>query len=159
MHVMLPLRFSGSGIRAMIFVRKIGFKLRVMRLNRARPPTRGWSAVARACPQGRPTSLAGASARKGGRRRSWGQHPAGATVACGHTCLQRDARKGGRLQGARKGLSPVASPAASKGDSADHRGGYPLVGWMPTGKGNRRLRRGSSGDGGTDGARGIRASF
>ncbi|RRT31849.1 hypothetical protein B296_00022968 [Ensete ventricosum] len=31
---MHPLRFSNSGIRAKVFVRKIGFKLRVMRLNR-----------------------------------------------------------------------------------------------------------------------------
>ncbi|RWV94090.1 hypothetical protein GW17_00043407 [Ensete ventricosum] len=32
-HVMHPLRFPNSGIRAKIFVRKIDFKLRVMRLN------------------------------------------------------------------------------------------------------------------------------
>ncbi|RWW60613.1 hypothetical protein BHE74_00032389 [Ensete ventricosum] len=31
---MHPLRFPNSGIRANVFVRKIGFKLRVMRLNR-----------------------------------------------------------------------------------------------------------------------------
>ncbi|RWW14688.1 hypothetical protein GW17_00021513 [Ensete ventricosum] len=31
---MLPLRFPNSGIRAKVFVRKIGFKLYVMRLNR-----------------------------------------------------------------------------------------------------------------------------
>ncbi|RWW02029.1 hypothetical protein GW17_00034899 [Ensete ventricosum] len=31
---MLLLRFSNSGIRAKVFIRKIGFKLRVMRLNR-----------------------------------------------------------------------------------------------------------------------------
>ncbi|RWW64013.1 hypothetical protein BHE74_00028771 [Ensete ventricosum] len=31
---MHPLRFPNSGIRAKVFVRKIGFKLRVMRLNR-----------------------------------------------------------------------------------------------------------------------------
>ncbi|RRT85879.1 hypothetical protein B296_00003194 [Ensete ventricosum] len=30
---MLPLRFPNSGIRAKVFMRKIGFKLRVMRLN------------------------------------------------------------------------------------------------------------------------------
>ncbi|RWV77363.1 hypothetical protein GW17_00061819 [Ensete ventricosum] len=30
---MHPLRFPNSGIRAKVFVRKIGFKLRVMRLN------------------------------------------------------------------------------------------------------------------------------
>ncbi|RWW37644.1 hypothetical protein BHE74_00057211 [Ensete ventricosum] len=31
---MLPLRFPNSGIRAKVFMRKISFKLRVMRLNR-----------------------------------------------------------------------------------------------------------------------------
>ncbi|RWW23102.1 hypothetical protein GW17_00012674 [Ensete ventricosum] len=31
---MHPLRFPNSGIRAKVFIRKIGFKLRVMRLNR-----------------------------------------------------------------------------------------------------------------------------
>ncbi|RWV94903.1 hypothetical protein GW17_00042520 [Ensete ventricosum] len=31
---MLPLRFPNNGIRAKVFIRKIGFKLRVMRLNR-----------------------------------------------------------------------------------------------------------------------------
>ncbi|RWV86159.1 hypothetical protein GW17_00051973 [Ensete ventricosum] len=33
-HVMHPLRFPNSGISAKVFVRKIGFKLRAMRLNR-----------------------------------------------------------------------------------------------------------------------------
>ncbi|RWV91082.1 hypothetical protein GW17_00046662 [Ensete ventricosum] len=32
-HMMHPLRFSNNGIRVMVFVRKISFKLRVMRLN------------------------------------------------------------------------------------------------------------------------------
>ncbi|RZR82141.1 hypothetical protein BHM03_00008504 [Ensete ventricosum] len=84
----------------------------------------------------------------------------GALAARGHTSLQRDACKGGRLLGARKGLPPVASPAASRGDSAGSKGGRPLAGWMPTGKGSRRLRRGSNGgDSGADGVRGVRVSF
>ncbi|RWW44291.1 hypothetical protein BHE74_00049962 [Ensete ventricosum] len=33
---MHPLRFPNSGIRAKVFMRKIGFKLRVMRLNRVK---------------------------------------------------------------------------------------------------------------------------
>ncbi|RWW25468.1 hypothetical protein GW17_00010190 [Ensete ventricosum] len=33
---MLPLRFPNSGIRAKVFMQKIGFKLRVMRLNRVK---------------------------------------------------------------------------------------------------------------------------
>ncbi|RWW01089.1 hypothetical protein GW17_00035894 [Ensete ventricosum] len=61
---------------------------------RPRPPVRGQPAAARASPQGRPASLTGAAARKGGRRRSRGQQPVGVAAAHGHTCLQRDARKG-----------------------------------------------------------------
>ncbi|RWW47923.1 hypothetical protein BHE74_00046052 [Ensete ventricosum] len=82
--------------------------------------------------------------------------PAGA--ARGHTRLQRDAHKVGRLQGVLKGLPPTANPTISKGGSIDRRVGRPLVGWLSMGKGIRRLRRGSSGDG-ADGARGVKASF
>ncbi|RWV92087.1 hypothetical protein GW17_00045576 [Ensete ventricosum] len=60
----------------------------------------------------------------------------------GDSRLQRGARKGGRLQGARKGLSS----AANRGNGANRRGGCPLVGRLPAGKGSCRLRRGS-GDG------------
>ncbi|RWW03714.1 hypothetical protein GW17_00033104, partial [Ensete ventricosum] len=80
----------------------------------------------------RPVPLAGAATRRGG----------------GHTSLQRDARKGGRLQGARKGLLHVAG----------RRGCRPLARWLPAGKGSRCLCRGNSGDD-KDGARGVRASF
>ncbi|RWV81201.1 hypothetical protein GW17_00057404 [Ensete ventricosum] len=100
-------------------------------------------------------------ARKGGQRHSQGQQPTReASAARKDTCLQPGARKVGRLQGARKGLPPAASPAASRGGGTGRRGGRPLVGWLPGGKGSCRLRRGSSGDGcDTDGARGVRASF
>ncbi|RZS21115.1 hypothetical protein BHM03_00053706, partial [Ensete ventricosum] len=122
-------------------------------------------------PARRPTPLVGASAHKGGWRCSRGQQPVGAapagTIDCGqpvgaaaahgHTRLQRDAHKGGRLQCARKGLPPAASPTASRGGATDRRGCCPLAEWLPTGKGNRHLRRGSSGD--ADRARGVRASF
>ncbi|RWW11221.1 hypothetical protein GW17_00025190 [Ensete ventricosum] len=59
MHVMLLLRFSNSDIRAKVFVRKIDFKLHVMRLNRIEPfcafllqfciirSKEGWLAMAR----------------------------------------------------------------------------------------------------------------
>ncbi|RRT37179.1 hypothetical protein B296_00049625 [Ensete ventricosum] len=67
----------------------------------------------------------------------------------GDNRLQRDARKGDRLQGACKGLLPAASPAASR------RGGRPLSRWLPTSKGNRRLCRGSGGGGGVEGERGL----
>ncbi|RRT62141.1 hypothetical protein B296_00015689 [Ensete ventricosum] len=65
-----------------------------------------------------------------------------AAIAHGHTSLQR---------GARRGLPPMTNPTAS------HRGGCPLAGWLPTGKGSHRLRRGSSD--GIDGARGVRTFF
>ncbi|RWV95353.1 hypothetical protein GW17_00042028 [Ensete ventricosum] len=48
---------------------------------------------------------------------------------------------------ARKGLLPVASPAASRGGGAGRRGGRPLAGWLPTEKGSCRLCRGSGGGG------------
>ncbi|RWW36902.1 hypothetical protein BHE74_00058039, partial [Ensete ventricosum] len=130
------------------------------RAGHSRPPARGRSTTARASPQGRSASLAGPTSRKGGRCRSQGQQPAGAATrrGGGHTSLQRDARKGGRLQGARKGLLHVASPAASRGSGAGRRGCRPLAGWLPAGKGSRCLCRGNSGDD-KDGARGVRASF
>ncbi|RZS25786.1 hypothetical protein BHM03_00059046 [Ensete ventricosum] len=62
---MHPLRLSNSGIRAKVFMRKIGFKLRVMRLNRVEcfyafvlhfrsegSEEEGRPATARASPQG-----------------------------------------------------------------------------------------------------------
>ncbi|RWV99587.1 hypothetical protein GW17_00037500 [Ensete ventricosum] len=59
---------------------------------------------------------------------------------------QHGTRKGGRLQGAHKGLPPAGSEAPT--------------GWLPAIKGNRHLRRGSSGgDCGADGARRVMTSF
>ncbi|RRT38434.1 hypothetical protein B296_00049560 [Ensete ventricosum] len=61
---MHPLRFPNSGIRAKVFVRKIGFKLHVMRLNRVESfnafaarqrggrDGRGWLQKAAGCDQG-----------------------------------------------------------------------------------------------------------
>ncbi|RWV85661.1 hypothetical protein GW17_00052531 [Ensete ventricosum] len=118
---MLPLRFSNSGIRAKVFVRKIGFKLRVMRLNRVeslyvfllrfrsegseegRPALmQGWLATARPRPRpparGRPP--VGVAARRGG--------------ACKHDRLWPAHKGGSRWQcDARKGLSPLGRVAAS----------------------------------------------
>ncbi|RWV76945.1 hypothetical protein GW17_00062301 [Ensete ventricosum] len=73
---MHPLRFPYSGIKAKVFVRKIGFKLRVMRLNHVESfnafaartaRRRGWLQGAAGCDQGplqggswsRPTPLQG----------------------------------------------------------------------------------------------------
>ncbi|RWW43261.1 hypothetical protein BHE74_00051103 [Ensete ventricosum] len=95
------------------------------------------------------------------------QPPAGAAVARGHDRLwpahrggirlQRGAREASQLQGARKGLPPATSPAASRGDDTSRRGGRPLAGRLPANKGSRRLRRDSGG--GAEGERGVRASF
>ncbi|RZS17819.1 hypothetical protein BHM03_00050006 [Ensete ventricosum] len=57
------------------------------------------------------------------------------------------------LQGAIARRAPAANPTASRGNDTDRRGGRPLAGQLPTGKGNRCLRRGS-GDGNAHGARG-----
>ncbi|RWV82469.1 hypothetical protein GW17_00056031 [Ensete ventricosum] len=53
------------------------------------------------------------------------------------------ARRVDRLQGARKGLPPAASPTASRGDGAGRMGGCPLAGQLPTSKDRCRLHRGS----------------
>ncbi|RRT56372.1 hypothetical protein B296_00044827 [Ensete ventricosum] len=58
-----------------------------------------------------------------------------------------------------QGALPAASLVTSRGGGSGRRGGRPLIGWLPTGKGNRRLRRGSSDGDDTDGVRGVRASF
>ncbi|RZS15417.1 hypothetical protein BHM03_00047254 [Ensete ventricosum] len=81
-----------------------------------RPPTRGQLTAARASPQGRPASLAGAAAHKGG--------------AYVHD----------RLQPARRGDSrPRAHPlaawrpqgaAVSRDDDVGRKGGRPLAGWI-----------------------------
>ncbi|RZR88758.1 hypothetical protein BHM03_00016378, partial [Ensete ventricosum] len=49
----------------------------------------------------------------------------------------------------------MAIPTASKGDDASHKGGRPLAGRLPTGKGSRHLRRGSSGGSGVEGKQGL----
>ncbi|RRT66087.1 hypothetical protein B296_00014794 [Ensete ventricosum] len=71
--------------------------------------------------------------------------PTGATVARKHNRLW-PARRGDSRPRAQplaawrsQGLPPMASPVANKG-------GCPLAGWLPTGKGSRRLGRGSDGD-------------
>ncbi|RRT40140.1 hypothetical protein B296_00030628 [Ensete ventricosum] len=84
--------------------------------------------------------------------------------ACGYGWLRPsrrgDTRKVDRLQGTGKGLPPATCPTASRGSGVSRRGGDPLAGWLPTGKGSRRLRRGSSdGDDGVEGARGLGHHF
>ncbi|RRT34803.1 hypothetical protein B296_00044460, partial [Ensete ventricosum] len=74
-----------------------------------------------ASPHTGPGTHSQASGGYGQKRYPWGQQPptrmigysqpTGATAARRHSLLQRDARKGGRLQGARKGL-PLAGAVA-----------------------------------------------
>ncbi|RWW51777.1 hypothetical protein BHE74_00041857 [Ensete ventricosum] len=100
----------------------------------------------RANPQGRPTALArGDSCPQG--QQPVGAAPAGRSAARGHSFLQRDTCKGGPATG------------CPQWAGAGCRGGRPLAGQLLVGKGNRRLRRGNSGGGGAEGARGVRVSF
>ncbi|RWV85268.1 hypothetical protein GW17_00052952 [Ensete ventricosum] len=108
-------------------------------------PMQGWPPTA--WPRPRPPA-------RGGRR--WlGQQPAReAGVARGGSSTQ-GRRLRAKPAGARKGLPLAASHAASRGGGVGRKGGRPLAGWLPAGKGSRRLRRGSSDDDGSaDGARG-----
>ncbi|RWV77794.1 hypothetical protein GW17_00061334, partial [Ensete ventricosum] len=89
--------------------------------------------------------------------------------ACGHGRLWPAHRGGNRprahplatqhpQRGPTTGRSQGA--AASRDNGVGRRGGRPLAGWLSAGKGSCRLLRGSSGSGsGTNGARGVRASF
>ncbi|RRT35060.1 hypothetical protein B296_00031267 [Ensete ventricosum] len=104
-------------------------------------PTTHGQAAARASTKGSPT------APTMGDSRPQGQQPVG------DSRLQHDARKGGRLQGARKGLLPAANPTASRGSGASRRGGRPLAGRLPACKGSRCLRRGN--DDGAEGKEGL----
>ncbi|RZR86864.1 hypothetical protein BHM03_00014139, partial [Ensete ventricosum] len=94
-------------------------------------PMQGWPPTAR--PRPRPLQVGGwlqpGLARKGRRLRAEAL-PMGAAIARGydrlwpargHSRLQRDARKGGRLQGARKGLPLAASLDANRGSSGCQR--------------------------------------
>ncbi|RWV82393.1 hypothetical protein GW17_00056110 [Ensete ventricosum] len=67
-YVMHPLRFPNSGIRAKVFVGKIGFKLCVMRLNRVElfyTLVEAISSESRRCLQGWGSHMQGAVARNG----------------------------------------------------------------------------------------------
>ncbi|RRT39649.1 hypothetical protein B296_00023281 [Ensete ventricosum] len=66
--------------------------------------------------------------------------------------------KGGDYMAPARGYHPQPALPPPRGNDVGRRGGRPLSGWLPAGKGSCYLRRGSSG-GGTDGARGVGASF
>ncbi|RWV94013.1 hypothetical protein GW17_00043488 [Ensete ventricosum] len=143
--------FPNSGIRAKVFMRKIGFKLRVMRLNRVesfnafatrtarrrgwpwlavrgsrlrpRPPARGWLAMANP-----PAGVAGCSQGPPAR---WlpttckGRPPAGA-VGCQRCACKRLPTV--HPQGAARG----APARVAAGSSYSRRGGRPLAGRLST---------------------------
>ncbi|RWV96255.1 hypothetical protein GW17_00041052 [Ensete ventricosum] len=64
----------------------------------------------------------------------------------------------GLAVGRSQGLLPTAS-RAGRGGGASRKGGRPLAGRLPTGKGNRSQRRGNSDDDDAEEERGVRASF
>ncbi|RWV77304.1 hypothetical protein GW17_00061884 [Ensete ventricosum] len=123
---MLPLRFPNSCIRAKVFVRKIGFKLRVMRLNHEESfyafllrfhnedseergpatvsPHAGLAAHGQAAakaPCKEATGCGQGQPTRGGNQpqgqQPVGVAPVGRSAARRHNRLQRGTRKGGRL--------------------------------------------------------------
>ncbi|RWW82110.1 hypothetical protein BHE74_00009446 [Ensete ventricosum] len=119
---MHPLRFPNSGIRAKVFMRKIGFKLR-----------EGWPHAC--CLHAEVSGHSQAHCRGS---RPWLGYLQGAA-----------ARRGNSPQGAatRKGQLVAANRTANRGGDVGGRGGRPLAGRLSTAKGSRRLRRGSDGGG------------
>ncbi|RWV77295.1 hypothetical protein GW17_00061895 [Ensete ventricosum] len=117
---MHPLRFPNSGIGAKVFVRKISFKLHMMRLNRIEL----FYVLVAAIDSESRRCLLGRSGHK---------HA---------VCMQR------WLPTARSPGQPIAaSLTASRGDGASRRGGRPLVGQLLAAKGSRCLCRGSGSGG------------
>ncbi|RWV95073.1 hypothetical protein GW17_00042333 [Ensete ventricosum] len=142
-------RFPNSGIIAKIFVRKIGFKLYVMRLNRVESfyafllcfrsegsPCKGQPGIATASP------LAGVASCGKAPFKGYSQ---------GQPARGRPARSqtvGAAARGwPAAALRPGSACRGGAHGGADRRGGRPLAEWLPAGKGSRRLRRGSSGGG------------
>ncbi|RWW19421.1 hypothetical protein GW17_00016523 [Ensete ventricosum] len=134
-HVMHPLRFPNSGIRAK--GRPHACSLHAEVAGHGQAPYRGgrpWPSYmqgvvgyGQARCKGR--SPAGAAARK--------RRPPAGTVGYGQPT------RASRQRPSCKGLPPRASPASSRGDGAGRRGARPLAGRLPVAKGSRHLRRGS----------------
>ncbi|RWW05086.1 hypothetical protein GW17_00031660 [Ensete ventricosum] len=154
---MHPLRFPNSGIRAKVFMRKIGFKLCVMRLYRVESfyvfllyfHNKGSEE------EGRPP--AGAATRRGGTCWHGGLRP----DRKGGSHLQRGAHKGagcraawasrGRRRPARKRLPLMARSQGAAAHVAPARGA--TTSDQPTR--GCRLRRGSGGSDGVEGEEGL----
>ncbi|RZS14861.1 hypothetical protein BHM03_00046611 [Ensete ventricosum] len=124
------LRFLNSGIIAKVFVRKIGFKLRVMRLNRVE--SFNTFAVRTTRRRGWPW-LAARGSRLRPRPPTRGRLAKANPPCRGGRLQPRPPCKGaaGHLQGAAAPASPQGA-TASRGGGADRRGGRPLAGRLPT---------------------------
>ncbi|RZR99335.1 hypothetical protein BHM03_00028854 [Ensete ventricosum] len=128
---MHPLRFPKSGIRAKVFVRKIGFKLRVMRLNRVELFYTLVAAIGsenRRCLRARgghmhavcmqrwlATARPPVGAADHGLATCKGRLPAGATARRGNNPQGVATCGHDQLRPARKGQPTSASPTASRG--------------------------------------------
>ncbi|RWV82448.1 hypothetical protein GW17_00056053, partial [Ensete ventricosum] len=109
-----------------------------------RPPARGQLATARASPKGRPAVPARGSSHPQGRPRGASNRSQGRQLPAGTVACSAAPEKGADYRVLARGY---------------HMGGHPLAGRLPTGKGSRHLPKGSSGGGGAEGTRGVRASF
>ncbi|RWW40396.1 hypothetical protein BHE74_00054193 [Ensete ventricosum] len=104
-------------------------------------------------------------ARKGGQRRPQGVAPAGRSVArrgSSRPCAQSTV---GSPQGRQLPVGTTTCSVApargcrQQGGDASRRGGRPLAGRLPAGKGSRSLRWGNDDGDDAEGERGVRASF
>ncbi|RWW18124.1 hypothetical protein GW17_00017905 [Ensete ventricosum] len=143
---MHPLRFHNSGIRAKVFVRKIGFRLCVMRLNRIELFYALVAAIdseSRHCLRGRGGHMHAVCMQ---RWLAMAKPPVGAVGHGLATCKGWPAMARPRAWGGHPRARPTAAtPAASKGSGVGRRGGRPLARWLSVSKGSHRLRRGSGG--------------
>ncbi|RWV84553.1 hypothetical protein GW17_00053724 [Ensete ventricosum] len=141
---MHPLRFPNSGIRAKVFVRKISFKLSVMRLNRVELFYTLVVAIgtdSRRCVWGRDDHMHAVCMQR------WLAMARPPTGAASHT------RKGRPPAGTVGSGQPVrgccSRPAyRQQVRDAGRRVGRPLAAWLPAVKGSRRLRKGNGSDSG-----------
>ncbi|RZS07287.1 hypothetical protein BHM03_00038132 [Ensete ventricosum] len=167
---MHPLRFPNSGIRAKVFVRKIGFKLpKAARRRGASPhagaaahgqatattPCKGRLAAASASPKG------AAAARRGGaygqKRCPWARSVA-ASPQGRQLLAARRPQRGPAVGRSQRGpaVGRLQGATASKGCGASRRGGHP---WHYGCQRARAAATCAGGGGGAEGERGVRASF
>ncbi|RZS18503.1 hypothetical protein BHM03_00050778 [Ensete ventricosum] len=135
--------FLNSGIRAMVFIRKIGFKLHVMRLNRVELFYTLIVAIgseSRHCLRGRGGHIHVVCMQ---RWLAMARPPVGVGRPTVGMAGYGQPARASRQWPACKGLSPATSPTASRGGGAGRSGGCLLVGRLPTAKGKCRLHKGS----------------